>query len=84
MWFSRLLQLKCLVRWQLLPARTTAPDATGPGSVFPNFALGFGGGIIKPWFWGCLFPVGFSYWFLHVFKEGAAFQALGETTRDKV
>jgi alpha-1,3-glucan synthase len=51
-----------------IAARATAPDATGPGSVFPNFALGFGSGVVKPWFWGCLcfqlvIPIGFFMFF---------------------
>ena len=35
-------------------ARATAPDATGPGTVFPNLALDWGAGLAQGSFWGAL------------------------------
>ena len=47
-----------------IAARASAPDATGPGSVFPNFSLGVLVGLRHHWFWIALMfqliiPVGF-------------------------
>jgi alpha-1,3-glucan synthase len=49
-------------------ARATAPDKVGPGDVFPDFSLGFEGGLGKGWFWVALLfqlviPVGFFMFF---------------------
>ncbi|RDW79794.1 putative alpha 1,3 glucan synthase [Coleophoma cylindrospora] len=51
-----------------LIAKATAPDANGPGDVFPDFSAGVIAGISKPWFWialGCqlVIPFGFFKFF---------------------
>ncbi|KAI4280846.1 MAG: hypothetical protein L6R38_004122 [Xanthoria sp. 2 TBL-2021] len=51
-----------------IASRASAPDAMGPGSVFPNFALGVLMGLRHHWFWiGLMFqlviPVGFFVFF---------------------
>lgn len=57
-----------------IAARASAPDAMGPGNVFPNFGLGTGG--VGNWsFWICLLcqcavPVGF----LVVFRKSQLFK----------
>jgi alpha-1,3-glucan synthase len=48
-------------------ARATAPNKTGPGAVFPNFALGLDG-LSNAWFWLCvlsqlLIVLGFTKYF---------------------
>ena len=35
-------------------ARATAPDATGPGDVFPDFSVNWRGGLAQYDFWLCL------------------------------
>lgn len=35
-------------------ARATAPDNTGPGDVFPNFATDAAHGLSRPAFWICI------------------------------
>ncbi len=34
-----------------IAARASAPDSTGPGSVFPDFSIGWMDGLRQPWFW---------------------------------
>lgn len=51
-----------------IAARASAPDATGPGTVFPNFALDTLYGLRQHWFWIALFfqlviPIGFFVYF---------------------
>ncbi|KAL9609251.1 MAG: hypothetical protein Q9167_005970 [Letrouitia subvulpina] len=51
-----------------IAARASAPDATGPGDVFPNFAFSIKAGIEQHWFWIALvfqliIPVGFFLFF---------------------
>ncbi|KAL8812634.1 MAG: hypothetical protein Q9200_000893 [Gallowayella weberi] len=51
-----------------IAARASAPDATGPGTVFPNFSLGAERGLRHHWFWIALWfqlviPVGFFVFF---------------------
>lgn len=51
-----------------IAARASAPDATGPGDVFPNFAFNIRAGIEQYWFWIALvfqltIPVGFFVFF---------------------
>ena len=59
-----------------IAARASAPDKTGPGTVFPNFALGVEEGLRRHWFWVGLgfqmvVPVGF-FWF---FRKAQLFKA---------
>ena len=35
-------------------ARATAPNRIGPGDVFPDFAIDYGAGLAKGWFWTAL------------------------------
>ncbi|PVH93295.1 glycosyltransferase family 5 protein [Periconia macrospinosa] len=49
-------------------AKATAPDANGPGDVFPDFSAGVVAGLRKPWFWIALaaqlvIPLGFFKFF---------------------
>lgn len=49
-------------------ARATAPDKTGPGSVFPNLCNDPREGLSQAWFWVALWfqlavPVGFAFFF---------------------
>ncbi|KAL8775629.1 MAG: hypothetical protein Q9209_000125 [Squamulea sp. 1 TL-2023] len=51
-----------------IASRASAPDATGPGSVFPNLSLGVMTGLRHHWFWIALMfqliiPVGFFVFF---------------------
>ncbi|KAL8734945.1 MAG: hypothetical protein Q9181_003013 [Wetmoreana brouardii] len=51
-----------------MAARASAPDATGPGTVFPNLALNVSEGLRHHWFWIALMfqlviPVGFFVYF---------------------
>lgn len=51
-----------------LIAKATAPDANGPGPVFPDFSAGVVKGLEQPWFWIALacqlaIPVGFFVFF---------------------
>ena len=51
-----------------IAARASAPDAVGPGSVFPNFAFGIAEGLKQHWFWIALIfqlaiPIGFFVFF---------------------
>jgi alpha-1,3-glucan synthase len=49
-------------------AKATAPNANGPGDVFPDFSAGVVQGLSKPWFWIALaaqliIPLGFFKFF---------------------
>jgi alpha-1,3-glucan synthase len=49
-------------------AKATAPNANGPGDVFPDFSAGVREGLSKPWFWIALMaqlviPLGFFMFF---------------------
>lgn len=49
-------------------ARATAPDKTGPGSVFPDFCTNPREGLASAWFWVALLlqlavPIGFGAFF---------------------
>ncbi|KAL8725521.1 MAG: hypothetical protein Q9166_007307 [cf. Caloplaca sp. 2 TL-2023] len=51
-----------------IAARASAPDATAPGTVFPNFSIGMQEGLRQHWFWIALMfqlviPVGFFVFF---------------------
>lgn len=51
-------------------ARATAPDATGPGSVFPNFGLDWRAGLASHNFWICLiFQVAVCVGFFTFFRK---------------
>jgi alpha-1,3-glucan synthase len=47
-------------------AKATAPNAKGPGDVFPDFSAGVAEGLSKPWFW-----IGLATGLLQIFQEGA-------------
>ncbi|KAK5127724.1 hypothetical protein LTR08_004316 [Meristemomyces frigidus] len=51
-----------------LIAKASAPDANGPGPVFPDLSAGVVAALIQPWFWVALvcqlvIPVGFFFFF---------------------
>lgn len=70
-----LLFAQCIGSLATIAARASAPDATGPGDVFPNFGIRGGEGLRRWEFWVCLgcqvvVPVGF----LVVFRKSQLFK----------
>lgn len=56
-------------------ARATAPDATGPGAVFPNLAVDFWGGISRADFWvALLMQLAAAAGFLMFFRKEQLFK----------
>jgi alpha-1,3-glucan synthase len=58
-----------------IAARTTAPNAVGPGPVFPNLALNLSQGLANVWFWvPLLFQIAICVGFLVFFRKEQLFK----------